>query len=498
MNKTIILSILILFQLSFITPAYSIDTATSLTFTDVDKSHWAYNALKELIEQYHFKIGYPNNTFKGDRDISRYEVAALLLQVLNKLPGKKIEPEDKAMIENISDEYSKELDFIKEQIQTLQDQTDITDSKIEQINDKNELLNQAITFRLFGSIAFRHCIMSTNIFTEPQNIIKNLNGNNFQTRIGGGITGNVVNDFNYQLRILTIEPNSFNLPWLPVSSNLIRLPFYFDRFFIGYKPSVFNNSNQFLQFTIGKSLNFLPETELLFDEDVSFNGLGQQYSLKFPSGIFREIFLGLAENVLSTDGPYIKTVMLGGKIAAELNPVDNLKFRAGTSYSGFIGSENLAKFQFSPGYPGPTSLINRLDASNSVFKSNFNLFDAFLKITYNINDRLPLDFYGDFVNNFGAVDKNQGFLIGASLGALKETGDLFFNYNYKSLAQDYNLSFLVQDQMGGTDVKGHQFDFGVQIATKTSLFFTLQNRSSISKPNNPNFYILYSTIRQDF
>ena len=103
------------------------------------------------------------------------------------------------------------------------------------------------------------------------------------------------------------------------------------------------------------------------------------------------------------------------------------------------------------------------------------------------------------VNNLGANDKNRGYIIGASLVAFKNPGDLFFNYNFKSLEQDYNLSFLVQDQMGGTDVMGHQFDFGVQVATKTKFLLTLQTRSSLTyKPQNPNLYILYTTIRQDF
>jgi hypothetical protein len=498
MRNRLTLALLLTFQFSFINPVFSAENYPAINLNDVDANHWAYNSLKELIETYGLKLGYPDNTFKGDNQITRYEVAALLHQVLKSISGKELKPDEQNNLDNMSKEYGAELELIKEQLEALQDQSDIHDSKIEQISDEVEILNSTVTFKPFGSLAFRSCIMSSNIFTEPQNIIKNLNGNNFQTRIGGGINGNVVNDFNYQLRILTIEQNSYNLPWLPFSSNLIRLPLYFDRYFIGFNPGALNNSEQNIQFTIGKSANFLPETELLFDEDVSFNGLSQQFSHKFPASWFREIFLGLTENVVATDGPYIKSYMLGAKVAAEIKPVEPLKIRLGTSYSNFIGSAELAKFQFSPGFLGPTSKINRLDPTNSFFKSDFNLLDAFLKITFNINEKLPLEIYADFVNNFGAVDNNQGLLVGASLGTFKEPGDLFFNYNYKRMAQDYNLAFLVQDQMGGTDVKGHEFDFGVQVATKTSLMFTLQNRSSLSTPNGSEFFILYSTIRQDF
>jgi hypothetical protein len=50
---------------------------------DVQLDSWAYEALKSLVERYGCIVGYPNQTFRGDRPLSRYEFAAGLNACLN-------------------------------------------------------------------------------------------------------------------------------------------------------------------------------------------------------------------------------------------------------------------------------------------------------------------------------------------------------------------------------------------------------------------------------
>ncbi|MGB2926983.1 MAG: iron uptake porin [Limnothrix sp.] len=52
---------------------------------DVAPSDWAFDALRNLVEKYNCIVGYPNGTFRGDRPLSRYEFAAGLNPVCNKL-----------------------------------------------------------------------------------------------------------------------------------------------------------------------------------------------------------------------------------------------------------------------------------------------------------------------------------------------------------------------------------------------------------------------------
>jgi hypothetical protein len=71
---------------------------------DVQPADWAYQALKSLIERYGIRFGYPDNLFRGNRALTRYEFAAALAETLV-----QIEP----LLYN-------EQQFIQEDLVTLQ------------------------------------------------------------------------------------------------------------------------------------------------------------------------------------------------------------------------------------------------------------------------------------------------------------------------------------------------------------------------------------------
>jgi len=421
---------------------------------------------------------------------NHYQQAKQIIQLMSE-PG--VSPESSHY-----QELNNQLEAQLKQIQYLEDQSDINLSQIEELSNRVSFLDKQLNFRFFGSLAFRNCYMTTNVITEPGNLLKNTRGNMFQTRFGAGIAGNFVEDFNYQLRFFSIDPNSFNLPWLPVSTNIIRLPISLDRFSINYVPSVLNNPNQIVKFTFGKSLNFLPETELLFDEDVSFTGMNQQINWFNLSPIVKEVGVTLAENVLLNEATFATTYMLAGKAFTELEPVEKLRIKAGGSYMFYPGSENLGKYNFIQGYLGEFSKFNRKNNASQEFTSKFNQVNGFLKLSYPVMEKLPLELVFDWVYNLGSSDRSQGFLAGFNLGSLQKPGDWMLSYNYKVMEQDYQFSFFVQDQMGGTDVSGHQIDLSAKLAEKTSLIFNFQNRRNLSDQNLPQLYILYTTLRQDF
>ena len=47
-------------------------------FTDADPNHWAYDGIDQLIQTYQCVAGYPDGTFRGERQATRYEVAGLI------------------------------------------------------------------------------------------------------------------------------------------------------------------------------------------------------------------------------------------------------------------------------------------------------------------------------------------------------------------------------------------------------------------------------------
>jgi len=54
---------------------------------DVRPSDWAFTALQSLIERYGCIAGYPNQTYRGNQGISRYEFADGVNACLDKING---------------------------------------------------------------------------------------------------------------------------------------------------------------------------------------------------------------------------------------------------------------------------------------------------------------------------------------------------------------------------------------------------------------------------
>src|SRR6056297_3274393 len=54
------------------------------TFSDVPSNHWAYDAVNELVAA-GIVEGYPDGTYKGQRNLSRYEVAMIVSRALDNI-----------------------------------------------------------------------------------------------------------------------------------------------------------------------------------------------------------------------------------------------------------------------------------------------------------------------------------------------------------------------------------------------------------------------------
>lgn len=87
---------------------------------DVDPNVWAYKALKELVEKYDVLEGYPDNTFRGNKPATRYELAQALYEVLKVVDLAKADPGDVETVGKLSNEYDKELAAIRNRLAALE------------------------------------------------------------------------------------------------------------------------------------------------------------------------------------------------------------------------------------------------------------------------------------------------------------------------------------------------------------------------------------------
>src|SRR2546425_10318097 len=66
-----------------------VSPAFAQPFADVPTDHWAFDAIAELAAKGIIE-GFPDGTFKGDRGVSRYEVAIIVARILARIEAIKI------------------------------------------------------------------------------------------------------------------------------------------------------------------------------------------------------------------------------------------------------------------------------------------------------------------------------------------------------------------------------------------------------------------------
>jgi hypothetical protein len=127
-----------------------IEQVTSVSqFKDIEPTDWAFQALQSLVERYACIAGYPNETFRGNRALSRYEFAAGLntcLDRINELIATGISntttKEDLIKLQKLREEFAAELTTLQGKVDTLEAKT--TELEVNQFSTTTKLFGQAI------------------------------------------------------------------------------------------------------------------------------------------------------------------------------------------------------------------------------------------------------------------------------------------------------------------------------------------------------------------
>lgn len=90
-------------------------------FSDVPAKHWSYNAVTKLANDGILE-GYGDGTFRGDKTISRYEMAIIVAKAMSKVD--QADASNKALIEKLSNEYANELDKLGARMTTVESKVD--------------------------------------------------------------------------------------------------------------------------------------------------------------------------------------------------------------------------------------------------------------------------------------------------------------------------------------------------------------------------------------
>ncbi|MFN6540916.1 MAG: iron uptake porin [Nostoc sp. EkiNYC01] len=122
---------------------------------DVQPSDWAFGALQSLVERYGCIAGYADDTYLGNRTISRYEFAAGVNACLEKINEaiannklNTVNNEDLILLQRLQGEFQAELQQLQQRVEVLENQT--SELKGNQFSTTTRLFGQAV-FSLQGT-----------------------------------------------------------------------------------------------------------------------------------------------------------------------------------------------------------------------------------------------------------------------------------------------------------------------------------------------------------
>lgn len=134
---------------AFAVPALAASTTTTTTatttnttvnaFSDVPANNWAYGAVNRLAQD-GVVTGYPDGTFKGDKTMTRYEMA----QIIGKAMHQTMTADQKAIVDKLAREYGAELDNLGVKVDGMQRQLDNQvkisgDARVRYFNTKTDI-----------------------------------------------------------------------------------------------------------------------------------------------------------------------------------------------------------------------------------------------------------------------------------------------------------------------------------------------------------------------
>jgi hypothetical protein len=126
--------------------------ASATPFSDVPANHWAYQAIQSLAAD-GLVEGYPDGKFKGDRPLTRYEMAVLVARVIAKLQANGAGYASKA-----------DLDKLQKLIDALKDELDSLGVRVTNLEDALDALDKRTKFA--QSIALHGAIIDNNSWRQ--------------------------------------------------------------------------------------------------------------------------------------------------------------------------------------------------------------------------------------------------------------------------------------------------------------------------------------------
>jgi hypothetical protein len=278
--------------------------------------------------------------------------------------------------------------------------------------------------------------------------------NRARLRVRVGLETPINEDTRFNVRIASGDPGT------PVSTNqtftgfFLPKPISLDRAFITYSPKALP------ALTAGAGKFPAPQTatQMVFDEDLNFEGAWEAVSFSRGNIEARVVGLQTAVNELSgTPDAY----MMGGYGEVGVDIGKHALHFSVADY-GWGNPDQIAVA--SSGGPLESILTNqviRAPGSTTVigFASRFNVVDIIAEDTITLREGVPLRLLVDFATNTkAATDRDAGFWFEAEYGRARASRSWSAGYTFGWLEQDVTPSAFVFSDMPGTNQRLHMLE----------------------------------------
>jgi S-layer homology domain len=194
--------------------------AVAQPFADVPSGHWAYDAIAELAAKGLIE-GYPDGAFKGDRAMTRYEMAMVVTRLLARLErietppsapsGPEVTKADLEAIRRLVNEFRTELTALGIRVTVIEEELNAIRAK-----QDNVRVTGAVRFRedlnqfnpnLAGTAGGPFPTINGNRNTSSITAAAELRGNRPREAVRLSFDGSVASDVHFILSVMT--PNFF-------------------------------------------------------------------------------------------------------------------------------------------------------------------------------------------------------------------------------------------------------------------------------------------------
>lgn len=234
------------------------------------------------------------------------------------------------------------------------------------------------------------------------------------------------------------------------NSTDVTLGNFLDDFAVSLDQAWLRYSTGGLTVQAGKFPQIFQRTDMVWDGDVSPQGLGASYALDLGGGTkldARALYFVIDEASTARDSD-----MLGGQVTLAAPLASDLKLGlAGSYYHYRLGSV--------AGADAGDFRGNLL--SGGRYLSDFHLLEGLGTLTYTgLSPRWPLTFTADYVRNLGAaVPGDTGFNLELAAGRAARRGDWRIAYNYSEVEVDAVFAAFSHDNLDlSTNYRLHALD----------------------------------------